>query len=165
MYSFDIIDYLRKINYNTVNYMKESGYTRTFAAPRWLTLLLGLLLVCGHLDAQQKDKIEEPQYPGGRKELLKYMEENMVHPVEMRQLGVEGEVVVEFFVERSGVISGVSVVKSLSKSFDDEAIRLTRNMPRWVPGKKNGVPVRYKMTMPINFKVKKFFGKHMDKSK
>ena len=66
----------------------------------------------------------------------------MVHPVEMRQLGVEGEVVVEFFVERSGVISGVSVVKSLSKSFDDEAIRLTRNMPRWVPGKKNGVPVR-----------------------
>ena len=46
----------------------------------------------------------------------------------------------------------VSVVKSLSKEFDDEAIRLTRYMPRWVPGTKNGNPVRYKMTMPINFK-------------
>lgn len=133
---------------------------------RWLVFLCGLFFICGNLEAQvKKDKIEEPQYPGGRKELLKYVEKNMVHPVEMRQLGVEGEVVVEFYVERSGVISGVSVVKGLSEAFDEEAIRLTRNMPRWIPGKKNGVPVRYKMTMPINFKVKKFFGKYVDKSK
>ena len=114
-----------------------------------------LMMLCGDLKAQNAtDRIEEPTYPGGRKELLKYMEKNIVYPAEMKRLGNSGEVVVEFFVERSGVISGVSVVKSLSKEFDDEAIRLTRNMPRWNPGKKNGVPVRYKMTMPINFKLK-----------
>lgn len=131
-----------------------------------LLFLCLLLLASSHLMAQTpKDKIEEPQFPGGRKELLKYMEEHMVHPADMRALGLEGEVVVEFFVERSGVISGVNVVKSLTKSFDDEAIRLTRGMPRWIPGKKNGVPVRYRMTMPINFKVKRHFGKHIDQSK
>ena len=131
-----------------------------------LLVLCCLLMTNGNLMAQTvKDKIEEPQYPGGRKELLKYMEEHMVHPADMRALGLEGEVVVEFFVERSGVISGVNVVKGLTKSFDDEAIRLTRGMPRWIPGKKNGVPVRYRMTMPINFKVKKHFGRHIDQSK
>lgn len=125
-----------------------------------------MLLLCTGLAAQTtKDRIIEPQFPGGRKELVKYMDENMVHPPEMRKLGIEGEVVVEFFVERSGVISGVNVVKSLSKEFDDEAIRLVRNMPRWVPGTKNKTPARFKMTMPINFKVKRQFGKHIDKSK
>lgn len=122
---------------------------------RWIALLFGIVLACTSMDAQtKKDKIEEPQYPGGRKELLKYMEEQLVYPSEMRRLGQEGEVVVEFFVERNGFISGVNVVKGLTKEFDEEAIRLTRNMPRWIPGKKNGVPVRYRMTMPINFKIK-----------
>ena len=125
---------------------------------RWIVLLLNLVMVCGNVDAQKRDKIEEPQYPGGRKELLKYMEENMRYPDSMRDLDMEGEVVVEFYVERNGVISGVSVVKSVSKEFDDEAIRLTRNMPRWIPGRKNGALVRYKMTMPINFKIKRKSG-------
>lgn len=133
---------------------------------RWLMLLFSALLACTSLHAQtKKDKIEEPQFPGGRKELLKYMEENMVHPEEMRRLGMEGEVIMGFFVEPNGVISGVTVVKSLTKEFDDEAKRLVRNMPYWIPGKKNGVPVRYRMTMPINFKVKTPVGKYVDLSK
>ena len=133
---------------------------------RWFVLLFCTLLACTGLHAQtQKDKIEEPQFPGGRKELLKYMEENMVHPEGMRRMGIEGEVVVEFFVERSGVISGVNVVKKLTPEFDEEAIRLVRNMPYWIPGKKNDIPVRYRMTMPINFKIKIQAGKHVDKSK
>lgn len=121
---------------------------------RIATLLSFLLILCSNISAQStKDKIVQPEFPGGRKELLKYMEKNMVYPTEMRRLRKSGEVVVEFYVERSGVISGVSVVKSLSKEFDEEAIRLTRYMPRWIPGTKNGNPVRYKMTMPINFKI------------
>ena len=132
---------------------------------RWIVLLLSLVMVCSNVDAQKRDKIEEPQYPGGRKELLKYMEENMRYPDSMRDLDMEGEVVVEFYVERNGVISGVSVVKSVSKEFDDEAIRLTRNMPRWIPGRKNGALVRYKMTMPINFKIKKHSNKYINRTR
>ena len=133
---------------------------------RWFMFLFCTLLACTGLHAQTKmDKIEEPQFPGGRKELIKYIEENMVHPEEMRRLGIEGEVIMGFFVEPSGVISGVTVVKGLTKEFDEEAKRLVRNMPYWIPGKKNGVPVRYRMTMPINFKVKVQSGKHVDRSK
>lgn len=132
---------------------------------KWIVLLLGLVMVCSNVDAQKRDKIEEPQYPGGRKELLKYMEEHMRYPDSMRDLDMEGEVVVEFYVERNGVISGVSVVKSVSKEFDDEAIRLTRNMPRWIPGRKNGALVRYKMTMPINFKIKRQSNKYINRTR
>ena len=91
-------------------------------ASRWILFLFVFMLSCSTISAQaKKDKIEEPQYPGGRKEMLKYMEEHMVHPADMRKMGIEGEVVVEFFVERSGVITGVNVVKSLTKEYDDEA--------------------------------------------
>ena len=129
-----------------------------------IALLFSLLLACTSYAQTKKDKIEEPQVPGGRKELLKYMEENKVHPEAMRRLGLEGEVVVEFFIERNGVISGVNVVKKLTDEFDEEAIRLVRNMPYWIPGKKNGVPVRYRMTMPINFKLQVQSGKLIDQS-
>ena len=125
-----------------------------------------MLLTSTSLHAQtKKDKIEEPQFPGGRTELLKYMDENMVHPEEMRRLGTEGEVIVKFFVEANGVISGVTVMKSLTTEFDEEAKRLVRNMPYWIPGKKNGTPVRYQMTMPINFKIKLEADKYVDLSK
>ena len=118
-------------------------------------VLMAFMLFCVNMMAHTEDVIVQPQFPGGRKELLKYMEEHMVYPAEMRRLNKSGEVVVEFFVERNGVISGVNVVKGICKELDDEAIRLTRYMPLWEPGTKNGVPVRYKMTMPINFKIKR----------
>ena len=118
-------------------------------------VLMAIMLLCTTMMAQTEDVIVQPEFPGGRKELLKYMEEHMVYPAEMRRRNKTGEVVVEFFVERNGVISGVNVVKGICKELDDEAIRLTRYMPLWEPGTKNGVPVRYKMTMPINFKIKR----------
>ena len=122
-------------------------------------VLMAFMLFFVNMMAQTEDVIVQPQFPGGREKLLEYMETQMVYPTEMRRLANSGEVVVEFFVERNGVISGVNVVRSLCKEFDDEAIRLTRNMPIWIPGTKNGVPVRYKMTMPINFKINRKRGK------
>ena len=129
----------------------------------WLFLLFFLTLFSGFAQ-RQKDKIEMPEFPGGRKELIKYLEKNMVYPPDMYHLEMSGEVVVEFYVERSGVISGVRVIKSLSPQFDEEAIRLTRNMPQWKPGRKNKIPFRFKMTMPINFKLKKTSQKYVNRS-
>lgn len=125
-----------------------------FGNARLVAWVCCLMVFCSSLTAQtSQDVIVEPSFPGGREELLKYMEQNMVYPEDMRRLSNTGEVVVEFFVERNGVISGVNIVKGQAKEFNDEAIRLVRNMPIWIPGTKNGVPARYRMTMPINFKI------------
>jgi TonB family protein len=52
-----------------------------------------------------------------------------------------------------GYITGVRVVRSVSKALDAEAVRVVSKMPPWIPGKKNGRPVRAEMSIPINFKV------------
>ena len=44
---------------------------------RLITLFLAVVLA-GGISAQQKDKIVMAEYPGGQKELQKYLEENIV---------------------------------------------------------------------------------------
>ena len=55
-------------------------------------------------------------------------------------------------VEKSGAITYVSVLKGLDESIDGEIVKLLEAMPRWTPATKNGVPVRYKVSMPINLR-------------
>ena len=110
-----------------------------------------------------KDKIVMPQFPGGEKELHKFIISELNYPHEARVNKESGEVLVAFSVGMDGYISGVRVVRSVSKSLDSEAIRVVSKMPSWIPGKKNGRPVRAEMTIPINFKVV-FDNKYVDKS-
>lgn len=128
-----------------------------------LVALMASLLFVGNISAQ-KDKIEMPEYPGGQKALLKYLEENIVYPTEARQLEITGEVIVEFYVERTGAITNVNVVKKLHPDLDNEAKRVTKNMPNWRPARKNGILMRCKMSMPINFKLKHSSTNYLDKS-
>lgn len=123
---------------------------------RLLTGCLASLLFV--LTMQAGDKIVYPEYPGGTEELKKYLAENIVYPTTARKLELEGEVVVEFTVERNGTLTGINIKKSLASELDQEALRVARNMPAWKPGTKNGVPVRVTMTMPINFKIHKVEG-------
>ena len=94
-----------------------------------------------------------PQFPGGEAELHKFIISELQYPIEARVNKESGEVLVAFSVGMDGYISGVRVVRSVSESLDAEAVRVVSKMPSWIPGKKNGRPVRAEMTIPINFKV------------
>ena len=67
--------------------------------------------------------------------------------------GTQGCVVVSFVVEKDGSITNVKVVNSVDPSLDAEALRVVNSMPRWIPGKQNGVPVRVIYNVPISFKL------------
>ena len=74
-------------------------------------------------------------------------------PPAAEENGIQGRVVVQFVVEKDGSISNVNVVRSVDPSLDKEAIRVVKAMPRWIPGKQNGSPVRCKFTLPVSFKL------------
>jgi TonB family protein len=94
-----------------------------------------------------------PQFPGGETELRRFITSELDYPLEARVNKESGEVLVAFSIGMDGYISGVRVVRSVSESLDAEAVRVVSKMPPWIPGKKNGRPVRAEMTIPINFKV------------
>lgn len=95
-----------------------------------------------------------PQFPGGDRGLIDYLNLNIKYPNQARQNGIEGRVIVSFIVEPDGSLSNVSVKNGLGYGCDEEAIRVIQSMPQWEPGQQRGNPVRVAYTLPINFKNK-----------
>ena len=62
-----------------------------------------------------------------------------------------GRVVVTFTIEPDGSISNPKILKSLNEACDQEALRLVKNMPKWIPGERNGKSIPVKYTLPIDF--------------
>ena len=96
---------------------------------------------------------EQPTYPGGDEARIKFLQANMKYPEEAKELGVQGKVFVTFVVEVDGSITDVKVLRGIGSGCDDEAVRVVKSMPKWVPGKQRGVPVRVQFNLPINFKL------------
>ena len=94
-----------------------------------------------------------PEFPGGYKEMMKYIEQNMRYPEEAKKAGTQGRVVVQFLVNKNGAISDVSVLHSVDRLLDAEAVRLVRSMPKWKPGMQKGKAVTVKYTVPLSFKL------------
>ena len=111
--------------------------------------------------AERKDTInvydcveQMPSFPGGTQKLKEFIEENLRYPKELEETCVQGRVIVRFVVERNGKLSNVKVVKSVHPVLDKEALRIVKLMPRWIPGRQNGITVRVKFYIPIIFRLK-----------
>lgn len=94
-----------------------------------------------------------PEFPGGNSGLKRYFVKNYTYPRIARDKGIEGTVFVRFVVNPDGSVSNISILKGLGYGCDDEAIRLVRNMPKWIPGEQDGKRVAIFKTMPIGFKL------------
>ncbi|MBP1594227.1 MAG: hypothetical protein H6Q12_1245 [Bacteroidetes bacterium] len=92
-----------------------------------------------------------PQFPGGADALQKYIKDNLVFPEESAKNNVQGKVEINFVVTKAGTIDKVIVMTSLDKYCDAEAIRLIKNMPKWIPGKVNGVPADMHRVIAVEF--------------
>lgn len=92
-----------------------------------------------------------PAFPGGEEALRRWLEENLKYPATAARMGIEGIVIVEFNVDVDGELIDISIVRSLQKLCDREALRLIKSMPTWTPGESNGtkVVVKQKLTIPF----------------
>ncbi len=94
---------------------------------------------------------EMPLFPGGRPALEKHLRENMRYPEEANRAGIKGTVNIGFVVCRDGSICDPRVLRGIGYGCDEEALRLIREMPRWLPGKQRGQPVPVRYSLPIRF--------------
>jgi periplasmic protein TonB len=94
-----------------------------------------------------------PEFPGGDESRIRYLQNTLKYPQMARESGIQGRVFVTFVVERDGSISDVKVLRGIGGGCDEEAVRVIQQMPKWVPGKQRGKPVRVQFNMPILFKL------------
>lgn len=94
-----------------------------------------------------------PQFPGGDAELMKHIQKNLKYPPVAMENNIQGRVVVQFVVTKTGKIGEVKVVRSKDPDLDKEAVRVVKTLPDFIPGKMNGQAVAVWYTLPITFKL------------
>ena len=96
---------------------------------------------------------EEPRFPDGEAALMKYVESHIVYPPKAAKNNVQGEVIVQFVVDKTGQVGDVTVVTPLDRDLDAEAVRVVKGLPKFIPGNRNGEAVNMWYTLTIPFKL------------
>ena len=130
---------------------------------RILKFLFILILGCPFFSNAQYEtqtekvytKVEEmPSYPGGDKELEKYLM-NMKYPEQARKNGISGKVYVSFVIDSNGQVKDEKILRGIGGGCDEVALEMVQKMPRWKPGKQGGVPVAVQYNLPVQFNLSK----------
>lgn len=111
-----------------------------------------------NVDGIAKDSIKKDaqpdmsaQFPGGERALISFIAKNVVYPEVALKNDIQGTVIVRFLIKKNGKPSKFSVVKSLSKECDAEALRVAKLLPRFTPARKDGKAVPIYFKLPVRF--------------
>lgn len=96
-----------------------------------------------------------PEFPGGMKRCMDFIQKEMRYPEEAKNAGIQGRVILQFIIEKDGTPAQPRIVRSVHPLLDKEALRIIRQMPKWTPGKQDGKPQRVLYTIPISFRLPK----------
>lgn len=123
-----------------------------------------------------------PQFPGGDVKLMEFISRNIKYPEIATENDVQGRVIVRFIVEKDGSLTNPEVLATSPgigeaipievtsyktekerqdaedhnagvQALRDEAIRVVKAMPKWIPGKQNGKVVRCKYSIPVTYRL------------
>ena len=94
-----------------------------------------------------------PSYPGDMAECYMFVARQMHYPEEAEEKGIEGRVLIRFVVEKDGRLTNFEVIESPDPLLSDEALRVLKQMPKWIPAKNKGKDVRCRYSMPILFRL------------
>ena len=94
-----------------------------------------------------------PSYPGDMAECYMFFARQMHYPEEAEEKGIEGRVLIRFVVEKDGRLTNFEVIETPDPLLSDEALRVLKQMPQWIPAKNKGKDVRCRYSMPILFRL------------
>lgn len=94
-----------------------------------------------------------PSYPGDLTECYMFLARHMHYPEEAAEKGIEGRVLIRFVVEKDGRLTNFEVIETPDPLLSDEALRVLKQMPQWIPAKNKGKDVRCRYSMPIQFRL------------
>lgn len=131
----------------------ENGKPKRIDRYEYDKLIEGKCLNADGKEIKFYDYEKMPEFPGGLNELMQYLIKEIKYPDRARKKGVEGRVLVGFIVNKTGILSDIKIVQSVSDELDEEAIRVIKKMPKWEPGMQDGEAVRVSFMLPIKFRL------------
>ena len=96
---------------------------------------------------------QNPEFQGGYDAMLKFLHDKMQYPTLAQESGIQGTVFVQFVVSKTGKISNVKILRGIGGGCDEEAVRVVKEMPNWIPGRQNGQAVPVMFQIPVKFQL------------
>ncbi len=132
---------------------------------RLLLILLLMLTAITQAHAQKRHTVKpamdtvkpygktyiKPHFSGGDSALQSYTKKNLKYPDAARESNITGRVVVQFMVDEKGLVSRVKVIRGIGGGCDEEATRVVKAMPLWVPASYKNKTVSAVEVLPIVF--------------
>lgn len=95
---------------------------------------------------------KSPEFKGGKREMYKFIADNVRYPPSAAKRRITGRVEVQFVIEKDGSVGEIQKMNSVHRLLDDEAVRVVKaTSGKWTPGLFRGQPVRTHYTLPISF--------------
>ena len=85
------------------------------------------------------------------KKMLAFIYDKINYPQLARENEVAGTAVIQFVVEKNGLITDLKIVKDPGAGLGREALRVVKTMPDWIPGKQRNEPVRVRYSLPVKY--------------
>ena len=84
--------------------------------------------------------------------MTKHIRKHFYYPKYAFNRGIQGRVFVQFIIEKDGSISEIKT-RGADKSLEKAALKIIKKLPKLIPGKANGKPVRVPYSIPITWKL------------
>ncbi len=85
--------------------------------------------------------------------LISFVQKNVVYPEDALENGDEGKVYIGFVVNKEGDVEDVKILRGVTPSIDQAAINSVKQLPKFTPAYQDGKNVKLKYTIPVNFKL------------
>lgn len=112
------------------------------------------------------ERVEKmPHYPGcdgmtgnelrgcASKKMFKHIQDNIKYPETAKAEEKAGRAAVSFVVDKDGSITDVELVKDPGFGMGEEAVRVIKTFPKWIPGEQKGEKVKVRYILPVTFKL------------
>lgn len=99
-----------------------------------------------------------PIFPGGEKEMHRFIYENLKYPeIPEDKLMENLSTTVRFVVSRTGDIKDIEATRPQYKGtiLTDSLTQIIKRMPKWTPGKQNGINVNVYISIPLHVSPKR----------
>lgn len=108
----------------------------------------------GNGDTVYKTCDKLPEFPGGMRALIRFMETNLIYPEADQKTGRSGTIGVTFVVGTGGEVEHIQTTTlkgAPSAAMHTEAARIVDQMPRWLPAEHRGKTVKCQFVLPVRF--------------
>ena len=109
-------------------------------------------------EVQEEDEIfvfveTSAMFPGGEDSMYAFIAKHLVYPEKAREKKISGTVIVKFVVEKDGTLSHIAILRDIGGGCGQAVVDMIKKMPKWVPAKQSGKPVRCEFTLPVKFEL------------